>query len=51
MVNMLSGKQKCSLKLSELSSSSSSFYFANVKHRQQQVTDAIVAGQQGSELH
>jgi len=25
--------------------------FANVKHRQQQVTDAIVAGQQGSELH
>jgi len=29
----------------------SSFYFANVKHRQQQVTDAIVAGQQGSELH
>jgi len=32
-------------------SSSSSFYFANVKHRQQQVADAIVAGQQGSKLH
>jgi len=32
-------------------SSSSSFYFANVEHRQQQVRVAIVAGQQGSELH
>jgi len=34
-----------------LAASSSSFYFANVEHRQQQVRVAIVAGQQGSELH
>ena len=38
-------------KLSLNKSSSSSFYFANVKHRQHQVRIVIVAGQQGSKLH